>query len=151
MSTAKLLISAALSNPRNLAKFGYWEALHLFSGLAILSLSRIITISNHTTNEGEDVQLYAHARDLLEDMARGGNLAAQDYKAMLGDVDAVVRRVLHDRQRSYDQPAKSTWDPVRTIGVEDSAWYPNVSDVTLLDSILEEQVWYNIDWENILR
>lgn len=102
--------------------------------------------SDATETYEDHALLFAQARKLLDDMARIGNLSAQDFKAMLVDVETMVQRVIDDRRRSRSQIQLYTRNLSITTGTED---YPGDPDGLLLDSILDEQIWYNIDWEHI--
>ncbi|KAF2019460.1 hypothetical protein BU24DRAFT_120620 [Aaosphaeria arxii CBS 175.79] len=158
-SNCKILMD--LCKMGKIAKFGYWESLHLFSGLAILALSRCLNLPvspalratgsafNDREVETEDAQLYTGARCLLVEMSRIGNLAAQDFTTMLIDIETMARTILDNRRKGQSSIVQSASNGGDQSIPEDTAFAPKSSD--LLDSILEEQMWYNIDWEDILR
>lgn len=101
------------------AKFGYWESLHLFSSLTILLLSRVVNIPEPLADENQGgaalalspndfasprttisvqqglvaTQLYTEGRALLDEMAAVGNLAAKDHAAWLADIEGLVQNI----------------------------------------------------------
>ncbi|TDZ30867.1 putative transcriptional regulatory protein [Colletotrichum spinosum] len=94
-NNCKILLG--LWNYEKIAKFGYWESLHLFSGLAILSLARVLVDKNFR-NSTDDTALYNKSKDLLAEMARVGNPAAKDHEALLSDVETMVNHVLEETE-----------------------------------------------------
>ncbi|CAH0025191.1 unnamed protein product [Clonostachys rhizophaga] len=73
------------------ARYGYWDSAHLFSGLVILSLSRIMT-KGHENDElsGSDTRLYNTCRAILHGMASAGNPSSKDHLSHLADVEPIV-------------------------------------------------------------
>ncbi|KAF4900082.1 hypothetical protein CGCF415_v009228 [Colletotrichum fructicola] len=125
------------------AKFGYWESLHLFSGLSILALARVSLNFDRVSSpssEDHDVALYSRTRELLREMARVGNPAAKDHDALLSDVEAMVMRVQEE-----ERLAEQTTTEIETPN-ENSTF----SDFMFADMGSEQQIWCDTDWENIL-
>ncbi|KAF6831073.1 C6 transcription factor [Colletotrichum musicola] len=80
-----------------IAKFGYWESLHLFSGLAILALAQVSIDGLAACPDEDDSGLYAQTRAVLGEMARAGNPAAKDHDVLLTDVEAMVDKVSKEK------------------------------------------------------
>lgn len=76
-----------------LAKYGFWESLHLFSGLTILSLALSVNARwpNTFTLQPDDEQTYESAKEILAEMARAGNLGSKGQLQMLGEVEALLK------------------------------------------------------------
>lgn len=142
-----------------LAKYGYWESLHLFSGLSILLLSKVVfsdaTNGLYATpdfNRPNDAELYAMARSLLEDMARLGNPASKDHEALLTDVEQVVETVTSRQQQQRDPPQPQGVAPPG-IGQQQqqagggSHWLETIGTD---DGIPLDHFWQDIDWETML-
>jgi proline utilization trans-activator len=185
LGTIRHLESATKTLIHSTAKFGYWESLHLFSGLAILSISQLVisressptsvynitsdtsaapvagtsdaavrgkTPELHPTNEIEieDSNLFIRGLELLEEMARVGNPAAKDHVGMLSDVQGMVQNVLDVRHTNlsgtYLSASGATVEPNT-----DSGTYTGDSEPTFFDGLMDEQIWYDMDWENILK
>ncbi|KAF4832791.1 Proline utilization trans-activator [Colletotrichum tropicale] len=140
-NNCKILLG--LWNYDKIAKFGYWESLHLFSGLSILALARVSI--NHdrvstSSPEDHDAALYSRTRELLREMARVGNPAAKDHDALLSDVEAMVMRV-QEEERLTEQTSTEIETPNENL---------SFSDFMFADMGSEQQIWCDTDWENIL-
>ncbi|KAI4864022.1 fungal-specific transcription factor domain-containing protein [Hypoxylon rubiginosum] len=172
---AKILVG--LWRIEKIAKYGYWESLHLFSSLAILSLSRVFpavspnastaeaSTSNHlrdsfgipetssspasipvSRDEGClsvvdcDSALYSRARDLLVNMGQVGSLSARDHERMLVDVEEMTNRMLAIQDGTGATPAEADF----------SEQPPGTTQPTL-EGMIDEQIWYEMDWETIMR
>ena len=88
----------------------------------------------------EDITLYMEARALLDDMVRVGNPASKDHRYLLSDVEEMVAKVMSCRRNSM--PAIQEADL--------NGEYYNASG-SVFDGILDEQIWYDMDWESILK
>ncbi len=144
-----------VANAHILARYGYWESLHLFSGLSILLLSKVMfydpatgihaSVATATTAGGfsniGDAELYAAARSLLEEMARFGNPASKDHEALLTDVEQVVETVTN-RQQNRDPEGAAPG-----IGQSGHHWLETIGTD---DEIPLENFWQEINWENVL-
>ncbi|KAF9872883.1 hypothetical protein CkaCkLH20_09746 [Colletotrichum karsti] len=140
-NNCKILLG--LWNYDKIAKFGYWESLHLFSGLAILALARVSFkrgSGGSSPVEQDDTVLYTKTRALLREMARVGNPAAKDHDALLSDVEAMVDRVCEEElaTRQTSMEADHVNEPL------------NFSEFMFADMGSEHQIWCDTDWENIL-
>ncbi len=84
-------IMNSLSELKALAKFGFWESLHLFSSIAIFSLVKFINLKLPGSFEFEldDVLIHERARGLLNNMVQAGNLAAKGHVAMLKEMETL--------------------------------------------------------------
>jgi hypothetical protein len=73
----------------DLAKYGFYDSLHLFSSIIIFSLSRLVNTIRPLSmiQEPQDLALYSSARDLLMSMAAAGNLASKGHVQMLDDIE----------------------------------------------------------------
>ncbi|KAL2212087.1 hypothetical protein CC79DRAFT_1364371 [Sarocladium strictum] len=82
-------IVTALSDVSLLAKYGFYDSLHLFSSIIIFSLSRLVNTIRPLSmiQEPQDLALYSSARDLLMSMAAAGNLASKGHVQMLDDIE----------------------------------------------------------------
>ncbi|KAJ0419925.1 fungal-specific transcription factor domain-containing protein [Aspergillus carlsbadensis] len=72
-----------------MTRFGFWESLHLFSALMILSLATSVnTRWPHTFSERpDDRTTYETAKRLLEEMVVAGNLGSKGHALMLAEVE----------------------------------------------------------------
>ncbi|XXH00019.1 hypothetical protein Hte_006360 [Hypoxylon texense] len=172
---AKILVG--LWRIEKIAKYGYWESLHLFSSLAILSLSRVFSAASPnasaaevsprsksgdpfgipetrpsptsatTTTDGRflpavdyDPALYSRARELLVDMGQVGSLSARDHERMLVDVEEMTNRMLAIQDGTGATPAEA-----------DFFDQPPGTAQPTLEGMIDEQIWYEMDWETIMR
>lgn len=156
------------------AKYGYWESLHLFSSLAILSLSRVFSAASLNASAAEastrshlgdsfgipeirpsptsatdgrclpavdyDPALYSCARELLVDMGQVGSLSARDHERMLVDVEEMTNRMLAIQDGTGATPAEA-----------DFFDQPPGATQPTLEGMIDEQIWYEMDWETIMR
>ncbi|KAM6518616.1 hypothetical protein FSOLCH5_007379 [Fusarium solani] len=123
-----------------LPKYGYWDSIHTFSALAILSLSNIPSIDPRGPKSEADSRLYTDSRAILEDMARSGNPSAKDHESLLTDVEAMVKEV----SSQADQPMM---DPDATI-TDPWELQPSFGDVGFYE-LISDQLWWDIDWSNL--
>ncbi|TPX15279.1 uncharacterized protein E0L32_004556 [Thyridium curvatum] len=74
-----------------IAKFGFWDSVHLFSSLTIFSLAMSVNRRRPGSFDEKDVDFmtYSTAKDLLRDMVKTGNLASKGHEKMLLDVEAL--------------------------------------------------------------
>ncbi|KAI6080832.1 fungal-specific transcription factor domain-containing protein [Hypoxylon rubiginosum] len=171
---AKILLG--LWRIEKIAKYGYWESLHLFSSLAILSLSRVFITTSASASTGEastsnhlqpyglpetrssptsapvviseeylpaidyNSTLYSRARELLIDMGQVGNLSARDHERMLVDVEEMTSRMLAIQDGTGATPAEASF-----FDQPPGAAQPS------LEGMIDEQIWYEMDWETIMR
>ncbi|TVY75135.1 putative transcriptional regulatory protein [Fusarium oxysporum f. sp. cubense] len=73
------------------ARFGYWDSVHAFSSLSIISIARAVAPELAETSELNDEHLYSQCRLILKEMAEAGNPAARDHNALLADLDSIVQ------------------------------------------------------------
>ncbi|KAL4962008.1 transcription factor domain-containing protein [Aspergillus stella-maris] len=73
-----------------MTRFGFWESLHLFSGLIILSLTMSVNSRwpGSLDEKSDDGHTYDTARGLLSEMIDAGNLGSKGHGQMLADVEA---------------------------------------------------------------
>lgn len=92
-----------------LARFGFWESLHLFSGLMILSLTMSVNARwpGSCDERSDDRATYDIAKGLLEEMINAGNLGSKGHGQMLADVEA-FRNTLFAVQNG---PFDFQWEP----------------------------------------
>lgn len=128
------------------AKFGYWESLHLFTGITMLLLFQVVpaldaqTLYLHETTDceefrfGNQTEIYERSRALLTDMATVGNPAAKDHLNMLTDVETLVRNISIKEHVSLSFH-ETVWPALEAEGevTTGSLWDP-----------------YNIDWDSLL-
>ncbi|KAK7574996.1 hypothetical protein V3481_016961 [Fusarium oxysporum f. sp. vasinfectum] len=72
------------------ARFGYWDSVHAFSSLSIISIAKAVAPELAETSELNDEHLYSQCRLILKEMAEAGNPAARDHNALLADLDSIV-------------------------------------------------------------
>ncbi|KAK1702984.1 hypothetical protein BDP67DRAFT_550042 [Colletotrichum lupini] len=144
-NNCKILLG--LWNYDKIAKFGYWESLHLFSGLAILALARVSIEEGQdfNPNSEDDVALYTRTRALLREMARVGNPAAKDHDVLLSDVEAMVKRISREEKTT---PRQSSVE--ETDGNVEMETDLSFSDFMFSDGNADQQIWSDKDWESIL-
>ena len=74
-----------------LAKYGFWESLHLFSSLSLLLLVKLINRRwPHTLGLNfcdDDEETYVVCRDILQEMSSVGNFASNDHLRMLHEIE----------------------------------------------------------------
>ncbi|KAK0375362.1 hypothetical protein CLIM01_07261 [Colletotrichum limetticola] len=144
-NNCKILLG--LWNYDKIAKFGYWESLHLFSGLAILALARVSIEEgkDFNPNSEDDMALYTRTRALLREMARVGNPAAKDHDVLLSDVEAMVKRISREEETIPRQSSVEETD--RNVEMETGLSF---SDCMFSDVGADQQIWSDKDWESIL-
>ncbi|ERT02404.1 hypothetical protein HMPREF1624_00702 [Sporothrix schenckii ATCC 58251] len=78
-----------------LTHLGFMENMHLFSSLVVLCLAKLInTRRPHSfPADPRDDVAYDTGRDLMQDMAAAGSLAARGHLRMLADVEALARSI----------------------------------------------------------
>ncbi|OKL63836.1 hypothetical protein UA08_00772 [Talaromyces atroroseus] len=86
-----LLLIIGLRQCDRMTKFGFWESLHLFSGLTIVSLAISVNLRwpGSFDEKPDDGETYQTARCLLSEMADAGNLASKGQLRMLDEVEAL--------------------------------------------------------------
>ncbi|KAJ3518913.1 hypothetical protein NM208_g14335 [Fusarium decemcellulare] len=134
------IILLDLSTHCKIAKFGYWDSIHIFSALAILSLSNIPSIDPRGPKSDADGRLYTDSRAILEDMARSGNPSAKDHESLLTDVEAMVKEVSSRADQPMVDPDATITDP----------WdlQPSFGDLGFYE-LISDQLWWDIDWSNL--
>lgn len=77
------------------AKYGFWESLHLSSGIMIALLSRQLSaLRPENPIQGyPDEELVSSSKVLLSHMAGAGNMAARNHVRMLEEVDRLLEFV----------------------------------------------------------
>lgn len=125
-----------------LAKYGYWESLHLFSSLTILCLAKAVVKSQdgialskppgYNDTAEQDFATYENAKAVFLDMAASGNPAAKDFAAMLTDIERLIDNITAPN----------------TVGIEQTQalWNAGITNLEFVD----EQVWFDLAWDNIL-
>ncbi|KAJ5579709.1 uncharacterized protein N7459_005694 [Penicillium hispanicum] len=99
-----LFLIVGLAECERLAKFGFWESLHLFSGLTILSLAISVNTCWSSTFElmPDDETTYQTAKGILDDMAQAGNLASKGQLRMLEEVEALQYAFMETDNTTFD-------------------------------------------------
>ncbi|KAH8892981.1 hypothetical protein GQ53DRAFT_793732 [Thozetella sp. PMI_491] len=122
-----------------LAKFGYWDSIHLFSALAVLALSKAIISAPMGAVGYDDDELYSQSRVILEEMARAGNPAAKDHVSLLSEVETLSRTI--SVQVEHPLPSDTAnfglWGPQFIFG-----------DLGF-DELMIDQLWTDMDWTNL--
>ncbi|KAK2596107.1 hypothetical protein QQS21_006454 [Conoideocrella luteorostrata] len=87
-ATDNASIQAALSKCHRIAKFGFWESLHIFSSLLILLISSFV-MENCSGSFSIPIEreLYRNVREILGEMARHGNRASRDHERMIQEIE----------------------------------------------------------------
>ncbi|KAL4883547.1 fungal-specific transcription factor domain-containing protein [Aspergillus karnatakaensis] len=72
-----------------MTRFGFWESLHLSSGLMILSLAMSVNSRwpNTFDENSDDRNTYDTAKGLLREMIQAGNLGSKGHGQMLAEVE----------------------------------------------------------------
>ncbi|KAM5345224.1 hypothetical protein ACJ41O_011086 [Fusarium nematophilum] len=131
------VILSDLSAHSKIAKFGYWDSIHIFSALAILSLSNVPSIDPRGPKSDEDARLYADSRAILEEMARSGNPSAKDHESLLTDVEAMVKEVSSQADQPMADADAALVDPWEL--------QPSFGDLGFYE-LISDQLWWDIDW-----
>ncbi|KAK2811948.1 hypothetical protein FQN50_001655 [Emmonsiellopsis sp. PD_5] len=86
-----LRILTDLWHYERIAKFGFWDSLHLFSSLTIVFMAMSVNIRRPGSfDEKEtDAITYTTAKAVLQDMVQAGSLAAKGHEKMLKEVEAM--------------------------------------------------------------
>ncbi|KAM0435903.1 hypothetical protein ACHAPT_002795 [Fusarium lateritium] len=134
------IILLDLATNSKIAKYGYWDSIHTFSALAILSLSNIPSIDPRGPKSEADARLYTDSRAILEDMAQSGNPSAKDHESLLTDVEAMVKEVSSQADQPMMDPDATITDP----------WdlQPSFGDLGFYE-LISDQLWWDIDWSNL--
>lgn len=118
-----------------IAKYGYWESLHLFSSLSIICIAQTIkdtpdaSVPQQLSANPETTLLYQEAKMVLSDMATSGNPAASDFQDMLLQIENLVAK-----------PATSS--PYNIDNIDQVELFPDLLDLGQWDA-LDDQVWSN--------
>ncbi|KAF9890087.1 hypothetical protein FE257_006248 [Aspergillus nanangensis] len=105
-----LCILIGLWDRERIAKFGFWDSLHLFSSLTILSLAMTTNRQRLGIFEKDtDFVTYSTAKNLLYDMVRAGSLASKEHAKMLSDVEALGEALEAIQTQGMDPPTEQ-WD-----------------------------------------
>ncbi|ETN38206.1 uncharacterized protein HMPREF1541_06237 [Cyphellophora europaea CBS 101466] len=88
-------ILMGLSHVDRIAKYGFWESLHLFSAINVFSLARLAhTLRPFSLYQTEDdLALYASAKSLLHDMAAHGNAASKGHVKLIEEIERLLDAV----------------------------------------------------------
>ncbi|CAH0057385.1 unnamed protein product [Clonostachys solani] len=117
-----------------LAKFGYWDSVHAFSSLSIMSISRAVAPDlSESPQYNDDAYLYSQCRVMLKDMAEAGNPASKDHHLLLADVENIVQNLTGSaaQEKSAERPVEvETMTPSLDLG---------------------EHLWSDADWVNFLN
>ncbi|KAL2856795.1 fungal-specific transcription factor domain-containing protein [Aspergillus pseudodeflectus] len=106
-----LKIITDLRSCDRMTRFGFWESLHLFSALMILSLATSVnTRWPHTfTEKPDDRNTYDTAKGLLNEMIAAGNLGSKGHGQMLAEVEAFQSGLFGGHTNGLDM-ASTGWD-----------------------------------------
>ncbi|KAF2021036.1 hypothetical protein BU24DRAFT_487536 [Aaosphaeria arxii CBS 175.79] len=110
MARTTLNIIIDLWNMDKIAKFGFWESLHLFSSLTILSLANSVNSRwpGSFNEKPNDAATYETAKNLLLNMVLAGNLASKGQACMLEDVEAFHEVCWRDDRETFE--IDSSWN-----------------------------------------
>lgn len=88
-------ILMGLSHADRLAKYGFWESLHLFSAINVFSLARLAhTLRPFSLCQTDsDLELYKSAKDLLHSMAAHGNAASKGHVRLIEEIERLLDAV----------------------------------------------------------
>lgn len=94
-SKCNMRILMGLSQAERLAKYGFWESLHLFSAINVFALARLAhTLRPFSLYQTEnDLLLYASAKDLLYNMAARGNAASKGHVRLMNEIERLLDAV----------------------------------------------------------
>ncbi|KAF4950175.1 hypothetical protein FSARC_13281 [Fusarium sarcochroum] len=108
---SNLSIEIGLWRRERIAKFGFWDSLHLFSSLTIFSLAISVNRRRPGSFDEKDTDpaTYSTAKDLLHDLVKAGNLASKGHEKMLQDVEA-LGEVLGSMQTNASDFMLEQWD-----------------------------------------
>ncbi|KAL3471078.1 fungal-specific transcription factor domain-containing protein [Aspergillus californicus] len=92
-----------------MTRFGFWESLHLFSALMIISLAMSVSSRwpNSFDEKPDDRSTYDTAKGLLNEMINAGNLGSKGHGQMLSEVEGFQDGLYAGQQAGID-PA--VWD-----------------------------------------
>ncbi|QQK46722.1 Pyruvate/Phosphoenolpyruvate kinase [Penicillium digitatum] len=91
-ATNNTKIQFALSKCHKIAKFGFWESLHIFSSLTVYVISGFLMEKRATSFTSAQTNVpYTPVRNLLGEMARVGNAASKDHERMIQDIEDLFR------------------------------------------------------------
>ncbi|KAL3455952.1 fungal-specific transcription factor domain-containing protein [Aspergillus heterothallicus] len=92
-----------------MTRFGFWESLHLFSGLMILSLAMSVNSRwpDSFDEKNDDRNTYDTAKGLLNEMIFAGNLGSKGHGQMLAEVEAFQNGLFGAQLGGFDLQA---WD-----------------------------------------
>ncbi|OGM40377.1 hypothetical protein ABOM_010595 [Aspergillus bombycis] len=87
-ATHSTSIIFALSKCHKIAKFGFWESLHIFSSLTVHVISSCLMEKRpNAFAAARTSALYSPVRSLLGEMARLGNAASKDHEKMIHEIE----------------------------------------------------------------
>ncbi|KAH8434480.1 fungal specific transcription factor domain-containing protein [Aspergillus melleus] len=108
-------VQFALSKCHKIAKFGFWDSLHIFSSLTVHVISeRLIEKRPTAFATGRPNIPYGPVRGLLGEMARVGNAASKDHEKMIRDIEELF--------------TETPSNPVLTERIEDLVDWPEYMD-----------------------
>ncbi|KAJ4252448.1 hypothetical protein NW762_011049 [Fusarium torreyae] len=117
---------------RNNSKFGYWDSVHAFSSLSIISIAKAVAPElSESPNGDDDSYLYSKCRSILKEMAEAGNPAARDHNALLIDVDSIVQGLTGN---------------VEQVDITDKTANMDVPPLEFC-----ENLWSDVDWVDFLN
>ncbi|PVH98163.1 hypothetical protein DM02DRAFT_683049 [Periconia macrospinosa] len=90
MARQNLIILNSLWGIDRIAKFGFWESLHLFSSIKIFLVASIINLIRPfsiTFDDINDRMLYENSKRLLHEMADFGNMSSRGHCSLLEDLE----------------------------------------------------------------
>lgn len=104
-------ILMGLSHADRLAKYGFWESLHLFSAINVFSLARLAQtlrpFSLYQTDS--DLELYTSAKSILHSMAAHGNAASKGHVRLIEEIERLMDAVsLHSSNQDTDLTVSMT-------------------------------------------
>ncbi|TPX15852.1 uncharacterized protein E0L32_000186 [Thyridium curvatum] len=120
-------IMMGLSNADRIAKYGFWESLHVFSSVNIFSLARLVYAIRPFSPfpDPEDLTLYSFAKELLVSMAGHGNAASRGHLKLIEETERLL-----DAVSSQSQGAEAM------VGLENDIfqWIESIGDIDAMPS-----------------
>ncbi|KAL2417445.1 hypothetical protein ABEF91_006508 [Exophiala dermatitidis] len=97
---SNMRIVMGLSHTDRIAKYGFWESLHIFSSVHIFSLAQLADTFRpmSLSPASDDSTLYQFAKDLLISMANHGNIAAKGHIKLIDETERLLADVTSRRQ-----------------------------------------------------
>lgn len=100
-----------LSRAHRIAKYGFWESLHLFSAINIFSLARLAHALRPFSlyQDDDDLSLYTAAKTLLHTIAAHGNVASKGHVKLVDEIEQLLDVVVSSQSSTHtDRPISMT-------------------------------------------